>query len=203
MATILFTVNFRGCINSLILASTSRSLKVKNANFYMPYIDQYINPFTPKSYRSNNSPVASPEILHNTVWRICLFIACSDERWLCYQFSLSHAYICLWEGREKALFELRSERVKWYRPYNIRRTSSFTIVSTRTTAGLTAEYPATRKLLPRETDYAATQSLRQPLPLKYEAVSSGYAVRTTPPPPLLRFVAPVAPNATNEVKLKT
>ena len=70
------------------------------------------NPFTPKSDRSNNSPAASPAILHHTVWRIWLFIACSDERWLHYQFSLCHAYICLWEGWENALFELGSERVK-------------------------------------------------------------------------------------------
>ena len=70
------------------------------------------NPFTPKSDRSNNSPAASPAILHHTVWRIWLFIACSDERWLHYQFSLCHTYICLWEGRENALFELGSERVK-------------------------------------------------------------------------------------------
>ena len=74
--------------------------------------EHVINPFTPKSDQSNSSPAASPAILHNTVWRIWLFIACSDERWLYYQFSLSHAYICLWEGRENALFELGSERVK-------------------------------------------------------------------------------------------
>ena len=62
----------------------------------------FLNPFTPKSDQSNSSPAASPAILHNTVWRIWLFIACSDERWLYYQFSLSHAYICLWEGRENS-----------------------------------------------------------------------------------------------------
>ena len=31
------------------------------------------------------SPAAPPEILHRTVWRTWLFIAYSDERWLCYQ----------------------------------------------------------------------------------------------------------------------
>ena len=54
-----------------------------------------LNPFTPKSDQSKNSPAASPAILHHTVWRICLFIACSDERWFYYQFSLPHLYISL------------------------------------------------------------------------------------------------------------
>ena len=37
-------------------------------------------PLTPKSDQYQISPVASPEILHHTVWRTWLFIACSDER---------------------------------------------------------------------------------------------------------------------------
>ena len=70
------------------------------------------NPFTPKSDQSPISPVASPEILHHTVWRTWLFIAYSDERLLHYQFSLPHPYISLEEGWENVLFELGSERVK-------------------------------------------------------------------------------------------
>ena len=31
--------------------------------------------------------------LHHTVWKTWLFIAYSNERWLCYQFSLPHLYI--------------------------------------------------------------------------------------------------------------
>ena len=56
---------------------------------------QHINPFTPKSDQCQISPVASPEILHHTVWRTWLFLAYSDERWLYYQFSLPHLYIFL------------------------------------------------------------------------------------------------------------
>ena len=41
-----------------------------------------LNPFTPKSDQFQISPAASPEILHYTVWRTWLFIACSDESWL-------------------------------------------------------------------------------------------------------------------------
>ena len=40
------------------------------------------NPFTPESDQCQISPAASPEILHHTVRRTWLFIACSDERWL-------------------------------------------------------------------------------------------------------------------------
>ena len=52
-------------------------------------------PFTPKSDQFQISPAASPEILHHAVWRIWLFIAYSDKRWLCYHFSLPHLYISL------------------------------------------------------------------------------------------------------------
>ena len=42
------------------------------------------------------SPVASPVILHHTVWRTWLFIAYTQiERWFLYQFSLPHLYISL------------------------------------------------------------------------------------------------------------
>ena len=71
-----------------------------------------INPFTPESDQCQNSPAASQEIWHHTVWRTWLFIAYSDERWLYYKFSLHHAYNCFLKGWENTLFELRSERVK-------------------------------------------------------------------------------------------
>ena len=51
------------------------------------------SPFTPQSDQCQISPAASPEILYHTVWRTWLFIAYSDERWLCYRFSLYLAYI--------------------------------------------------------------------------------------------------------------
>ena len=54
-----------------------------------------VNPFSPKSDQSPISPVASPEILHHTVWRTWLSIAQSDERWLHYQFSLPPIHLSL------------------------------------------------------------------------------------------------------------
>ena len=78
------------------------------------------NPFTPESDRCQNSPAASQEIWHHTVWRTWLFIAYSDEKWLYYKFSLHHSYNRFLKGWENTLFELRSERVKraiswlWY-----------------------------------------------------------------------------------------
>ena len=48
------------------------------------------HPFTPNSDQCQISPAASSEILHHTVWRTWLFIACSDERWWYYLFSLHH-----------------------------------------------------------------------------------------------------------------
>ena len=71
-----------------------------------------VNPFTPESDQCQNSPAASQEIWHHTVWRTWLFIAYSDERWLYYQFSLHHSYNRFLKGWENTLFELRSERVK-------------------------------------------------------------------------------------------
>ena len=78
------------------------------------------NPFTPESDQCQNSPVASQEIWHHTVWRTWLFIAYSDEKWLYYKFSLHHSYNHFLKGWENTLFELRSKRVKraiswlWY-----------------------------------------------------------------------------------------
>ena len=71
----------------------------------------YFNPFTPESDQCQNSPAASQEIWHHTVWRTWLFIAYSDEKWLYYKFSLHHSYNCFLKGWENTLFELRSERV--------------------------------------------------------------------------------------------
>ena len=70
-----------------------------------------VNPFTPVSDQCQNSPAASQEIWHHTVWRTWLFIAYSDEKWLYYKFSLHHSYNRFLKGWENTLFELRSERV--------------------------------------------------------------------------------------------
>ena len=72
-----------------------------------------VNPFTPESDQCQNSPAASQEIWHHTVWRTWLFIAYSDEKWLYYKFSLHHSYNRFLKGWENTLFELRSERVKY------------------------------------------------------------------------------------------
>ena len=70
----------------------------------------YFNPFTPKSDQVQISPAASPVILHHTVWRIWLFIAYSDEKWLYYQIRIaSLIHFCI-KGWENVLFELGSER---------------------------------------------------------------------------------------------
>ena len=66
---------------------------------------------TPESDQCQNSPAASQEIWHHTVWRTWLFIAYSDEKWLYYNFSLYHSYNHFLKGWENTLFELRSERV--------------------------------------------------------------------------------------------
>ena len=62
---------------------------------YYAMLRHMLNPYTPKSDQFQVSPAASPEVLHHTVWRTWLFIAYSAERWLYYQFSLSHLYISL------------------------------------------------------------------------------------------------------------
>ena len=83
--------------------------------FYQYYvlccIHACISPFTPESDQCQNSPAASPEILHHTVRRTWLFIAYSDEKWLYYKFLLHHSYNLFLKGWENTLFELRSERV--------------------------------------------------------------------------------------------
>ena len=61
------------------------------------------------------SLAASPEILHHvTVWRTWLFIAYSDERWLCsinsHTTPLVHFSL---KGWENVFFERGSERVNW------------------------------------------------------------------------------------------
>ena len=68
-----------------------------------------LNPFTPERDQCQNSPAASQEIWHHTVWRTWLFIAYSDEKWLHYKFSLHHSYNRFLKGWENTLFELRSE----------------------------------------------------------------------------------------------
>ena len=69
--------------------------------------------FTPESDQCQNSPAASQEIWHHTVWRTWLFISYSDEKWLYYKFSLHHSCNRFLKGWENTLFELRSERVNY------------------------------------------------------------------------------------------
>ena len=87
--------------------------KHKNVKLYTLF-----NPFTPESDQCQNSPAASQEIWHHTVWRTWLFIAYSDEKWLYYKFLLHHSYNRFLKGWENTLFELRSERVKTEDPEN-------------------------------------------------------------------------------------
>ena len=69
-----------------------------------------------ESDQCQNSPAASQEMWHHTVWRTWLFIAYSDEKWLFYKFSLHHSYNRFLKGWENTLFELRNERVKTEAP---------------------------------------------------------------------------------------
>ena len=46
----------------------------------VPCRANFLNPFTPESDQCQNSPAASQEIWHHTVWRTWLFIAYSDEK---------------------------------------------------------------------------------------------------------------------------
>ena len=89
--------------------------KLRFSKFVMHF--QPFNPFTPESDQCQNSPAASQEIWHHTVWRTWLFIAYSDEKWLYYKFSLHHSYNRFLKGWENTLFELRSERVKGLKFY--------------------------------------------------------------------------------------
>ena len=75
-----------------------------------------VSPPTPASDQCQNSPAASQEIWHHTVWRTWLFIAYSDEKWLYYKFSLHHSYNRFLKGWGNTLFELRSERVNPFTP---------------------------------------------------------------------------------------
>ena len=70
--------------------------------------------FTPKSDHVQISPVASPVILHHTVWRTWLFIAYSDWKMILVPVLTTSLIHFSWKGWENALFELGIERVnKW------------------------------------------------------------------------------------------
>ena len=58
--------------------------KVEAANYQTPPPLIAFRPFTPKRDQFQTSPAASPEILHQTVWRTWLFVDYPDERWLLY-----------------------------------------------------------------------------------------------------------------------
>ena len=71
-----------------------------------------LNPFTPKSDQVKISPVASPVILHHTVWRTWLFIAYSDWKMILVPVLTTSLIHFSWKGWENSLFELGIERVK-------------------------------------------------------------------------------------------
>ena len=75
----------------------------------------WINPFTPESDQCQNSPAASQEIWHHTVWRTWLFIANSDEKWLYYKFSLHHSCNRFWKvGRIHFLSSGVKGLISWW-----------------------------------------------------------------------------------------
>ena len=62
---------------------------------------RFFNPFIPNNDKFQISPAASPEILHHTVRRTWLFIACSDERRIIQPItttSLTHFSLKVWEN---------------------------------------------------------------------------------------------------------
>ena len=70
------------------------------------------NTFTPKSDQVQISPVASPVILHHTVWRTWLFIAYSDWKMILVPVLTTSLIHFSWKGWENVLFELGIERAK-------------------------------------------------------------------------------------------
>ena len=89
---------------SIVLCSCLLSLKLHALVTAM--VEKLSSPTLLKSDQYQISPAASPEIYHQTVRKICLFMAYSDDRWSYYQFSLLHPYIFSLEVRENVLFEL-------------------------------------------------------------------------------------------------
>ena len=76
------------------------------------HIKTAFNPFTPKGDQVQISPVASPVILHHTVWRTWLFIAYSDWKMILVPVLTTSLIHFSWKGWENVLFELGIERVK-------------------------------------------------------------------------------------------
>ena len=68
--------------------------------------------FISKSDQVRISPVASPVILHHTVWRTWLFIAYSDWKMILVPVLTTSLIQFSWKGWENVLFELGIERVK-------------------------------------------------------------------------------------------
>ena len=75
-------------------------------------VEGELNPFTPKSDQVQISPVASPVILHATVWRTWLFIAYSDWKMILVPVLTTSLIHFSWKGWENVLFELGIERLK-------------------------------------------------------------------------------------------
>ena len=97
----------KGCWGSICSALLFSILSITMNYFYFVWKDNHdqvviiFNPFTPESDQCQNSPAASQEIWHHTVWRTWLFIAYWDEKWLYYKFSLHHSYNRFLKGWEK------------------------------------------------------------------------------------------------------
>ena len=83
---------------------SSFAISVLYLRFSVQY-NNYLNPFTPKSDQLQISPAASPERLHNTVWRTWLFTAYSDERRLHHQLTTFPVHFS-WKGWENVRFDL-------------------------------------------------------------------------------------------------
>ena len=76
-------------------------------------VEQF-NPFTPKGDQFQISLHPYQKYYETQYEEHWLFITYSDERWLCYQFSLPHLYISYLKGWANVPFELGSEGVKYF-----------------------------------------------------------------------------------------
>ena len=76
------------------------------ANVHFERGNKRVNTFTPKGDQIQISPVASPVILHHTVWRTWLFIAYSDWKMILVPVLTTSLIHFSWKGWENVHFEL-------------------------------------------------------------------------------------------------
>ena len=114
-----------------------------------------VNPSTPKSDQVQISPVASPVILHHTVWRTWPFIACSDWKMILVPVLTTSLIHFSWKGWENVLFELGIDRVN---PSTLKRGSitkiNFSCSLTRNITSHSLENSDFHTLLRRNIHYA-------------------------------------------------